>query len=298
MYLDTCIEPWPGGYTDATIPHARRTNYALREEALALRAQTPRAPTAVLTHGANPGLVSHFVKQALLNIANDTGVDAGSAEVARGLGPARAQARHQGDPHRRARHAARGEAEGVQRIRQHLVGGRLRERGPAARRARLGHAREELPARRQALRLRRRLGYLPHAARRGHARAHLDAEGRPLPRLPDHARRGDLDRRLSVRAPELGGGVPPDGALLLPPERFGGGVGARVRRPQLAPAGSPAHPHGRDHLGHGRARRAARRAQEECLLVRLAAHHRRGAQARAVQQRHQPAGHGRRACRA
>ena len=35
MYLDTCIEPWPGGYTDVTIPHARRTNYALREEALA-----------------------------------------------------------------------------------------------------------------------------------------------------------------------------------------------------------------------------------------------------------------------
>src|SRR5688572_6633414 len=78
MYLDTCIEPWPGGYTDATIPHAKRTNYALREEALALRAQGQRAPTAVLTHGANPGLVSHFVKQALLHIAADTGVNAGS----------------------------------------------------------------------------------------------------------------------------------------------------------------------------------------------------------------------------
>ena len=38
MYLDTCIEPWPGGYTDPTVPLARRTNYALREEALALRA--------------------------------------------------------------------------------------------------------------------------------------------------------------------------------------------------------------------------------------------------------------------
>jgi homospermidine synthase len=76
MYLDTCIEPWPGGYTDATIPHARRTNYALREEALALRASNARAPTAVITHGANPGLVSHFVKQALLNIATDTGVTA------------------------------------------------------------------------------------------------------------------------------------------------------------------------------------------------------------------------------
>ena len=39
MYLDTCIEPWPGGYTDPTIPRARRTNYALREEALALRTE-------------------------------------------------------------------------------------------------------------------------------------------------------------------------------------------------------------------------------------------------------------------
>ncbi|TLY59724.1 MAG: homospermidine synthase [Gammaproteobacteria bacterium] len=77
MYLDTCLEPWPGGYIDPTVPAARRTNYALREEALALRAGNARAPTAVLTHGANPGLVSHFVKQALLNIAAETRVDAG-----------------------------------------------------------------------------------------------------------------------------------------------------------------------------------------------------------------------------
>src|ERR1700674_5728764 len=77
MYLDTCIEPWPGGYTDPTVPASRRTNYVLREEALALRAGNGRAPTAVLTHGANPGLVSHFVKQALLNIAADTKVEAG-----------------------------------------------------------------------------------------------------------------------------------------------------------------------------------------------------------------------------
>jgi homospermidine synthase len=76
MYLDTCLEPWPGGYTDPTIPAARRTNYALRDEALALRSGSARAPTAVLTHGANPGLVSHLVKQALLNIAADVGVGA------------------------------------------------------------------------------------------------------------------------------------------------------------------------------------------------------------------------------
>ncbi|MEZ5487028.1 MAG: saccharopine dehydrogenase C-terminal domain-containing protein [Steroidobacteraceae bacterium] len=77
MYLDTCIEPWLGGYTDPGTPAAKRTNYALREEALALRAGGGRNPTALITHGANPGLVSHFLKQALLNVAKDTGVDAG-----------------------------------------------------------------------------------------------------------------------------------------------------------------------------------------------------------------------------
>ena len=78
MYLDTCIEPWAGGYTDPTVAAGKRTNYALREEALALRKNAGRQPTAVLTHGANPGLVSHLTKQALLNLAQDTGVDAGN----------------------------------------------------------------------------------------------------------------------------------------------------------------------------------------------------------------------------
>jgi len=72
LYLDTCIEPWAGGYIDTALSPARRTNYALREAALEMR--SCGGPTAVLTHGANPGLVSHFVKQALLNIARDTGV--------------------------------------------------------------------------------------------------------------------------------------------------------------------------------------------------------------------------------
>lgn len=76
LYLDTCIEPWPGGYSDPSLPPAERTNYALREEALALREKLGfDAPTAVITHGANPGLVSHFVKVALLNIAEAMGID-------------------------------------------------------------------------------------------------------------------------------------------------------------------------------------------------------------------------------
>src|SRR5437763_7649300 len=74
LYLDTCIKPWPGGYTDPNLPPAARSNYALRESPVALRPKqqsggSRAGPTAVLTHGANPGLVSHFVKQALLDVA-------------------------------------------------------------------------------------------------------------------------------------------------------------------------------------------------------------------------------------
>jgi homospermidine synthase len=74
LYLDTCIEPWAGGYTDPSLTPSRRSNSGLRESALALAKPGHKGPTAVLTHGANPGLVSHFVKRALLNLARDTGV--------------------------------------------------------------------------------------------------------------------------------------------------------------------------------------------------------------------------------
>ena len=74
LYLDTCIEPWAGGYHDASLPLDQRTNYALREQALALRAPGRRGPTAVLTHGANPGLVSHLLKRALLDLAQAEGL--------------------------------------------------------------------------------------------------------------------------------------------------------------------------------------------------------------------------------
>jgi len=75
LYLDTCIEPWSGGYTDPSLSPAQRTNYALRVAAMKLRGELGKGPTAVVTHGANPGLVSHFVKQGLLNIAADSGIN-------------------------------------------------------------------------------------------------------------------------------------------------------------------------------------------------------------------------------
>ncbi|WP_292936964.1 saccharopine dehydrogenase C-terminal domain-containing protein [Noviherbaspirillum sp.] len=71
LYLDTCIEPWAGGYCDVSLSASQRSNYALREELLALRHEQPAGPTAIMTLGANPGLASIFVKQALLRMAAD-----------------------------------------------------------------------------------------------------------------------------------------------------------------------------------------------------------------------------------
>ncbi|MGI9462193.1 MAG: homospermidine synthase [Alphaproteobacteria bacterium] len=78
MYIDTCIEPWFGFYTDTNFSISQRSNYALREAVLEKRNQWQKKgdkknPTAIIAHGANPGVVSHFVKQALVNIAKDTG---------------------------------------------------------------------------------------------------------------------------------------------------------------------------------------------------------------------------------
>jgi homospermidine synthase len=93
LYIDTCIEPWAGAYTDPAAPAAQRSNYTLREAMLALRRELGAGPTALVAHGANPGLVSHFVKQALLNIAGDIGAAAAApadraawAALARRLG--------------------------------------------------------------------------------------------------------------------------------------------------------------------------------------------------------------------
>ncbi len=72
LYLDTVVEPWLGGYTDPNLTITQRSNYGLRETLLAAKKKLGKGVTAVSTHGANPGIVSHFVKRALLHIARDT----------------------------------------------------------------------------------------------------------------------------------------------------------------------------------------------------------------------------------
>jgi len=73
LYIDTVVEPWVGFYFDTSLGPDERSNYALRESMLAARRRSAGGTTAVSTCGANPGMVSWFVKQALVNIARDLG---------------------------------------------------------------------------------------------------------------------------------------------------------------------------------------------------------------------------------
>jgi len=74
LYIDTVAEPWLGFYFDKSKGPGERSNYALREAILDLRRRSPGGPTSISCCGANPGMVSWFVKQALLNLKHDMGV--------------------------------------------------------------------------------------------------------------------------------------------------------------------------------------------------------------------------------
>jgi homospermidine synthase len=75
LYIDTVVEPWLGFYFDDSVSNEARTNYALRETMKAEQAASPGGTTAVSCCGANPGMVSWYVKQALVNLATDLGMD-------------------------------------------------------------------------------------------------------------------------------------------------------------------------------------------------------------------------------
>ncbi len=71
LYIDTVVEPWLGFYFDSKAGNEERTNYALRETVREEKRKNPGGTTAVSCCGANPGMVSWFVKQALVNLAAD-----------------------------------------------------------------------------------------------------------------------------------------------------------------------------------------------------------------------------------
>ena len=71
LYINTSVELWDP-YAGAERKHP--TERTLYWRHMKLRKQTAAwsepGPTAVIEHGANPGLISHFTKHALLDIAN------------------------------------------------------------------------------------------------------------------------------------------------------------------------------------------------------------------------------------
>jgi homospermidine synthase len=75
LYIDTVVEPWLGFYFDKSAGAAARTNYALRETVRREKAANPGGTTAVSCCGANPGMVSWFVKQALVDLAGELKLD-------------------------------------------------------------------------------------------------------------------------------------------------------------------------------------------------------------------------------
>ncbi|NOV26005.1 homospermidine synthase [Cupriavidus necator] len=71
FYVDAGIEPWDYE-ADAQASHL--SNYALRHEMLAFARGRETLPTALVAHGANPGLVSVLVKAALMALAGKAGM--------------------------------------------------------------------------------------------------------------------------------------------------------------------------------------------------------------------------------
>ena len=142
LYIDTVVEPWLGFYFDKNIGPEKRSNYALRETLLAAKHKSPGGTDRGLhlRRQSRHGVLVRQAGAARHRARHQHAVQ--RAEEPRGLGPARAQARRQGHPYRRARHPALEEAEADERVRQHLVGGGLRFRRHAAGRTRLGHPRE------------------------------------------------------------------------------------------------------------------------------------------------------------
>lgn len=69
LYLDTCVEPWAGTYNAGGLA---ASNYMLRHAVLATAQQAKT--TAVIAHGANPGLISHLLKEALESLAQQRGI--------------------------------------------------------------------------------------------------------------------------------------------------------------------------------------------------------------------------------
>ena len=75
LYVNTSVELWDPNEGIYTKSPFEKSLYWRQMQLRELSRNWKNAPTAVIDHGANPGLISHFVKQALLDIAARISLD-------------------------------------------------------------------------------------------------------------------------------------------------------------------------------------------------------------------------------
>ena len=188
-----------GAASTSTPSSARRrapTTRCANDHARPSAQRKPGSTTAVSCCGANPGMVSWFVKQALVNVASDTGLKFKEPKTREDWARLAKQAGVKGI------HIAERDTQRARKpkpmdvfVNTWSVEGFISE-GHAAGRARLGHAREVDAGQRPQAQDRLPGRDLHAAAGRQYARALLDADRAGAIRLSGHPQRVDLDRRL------------------------------------------------------------------------------------------------------
>ena len=250
FYIDTVVEPWPGLYTNRNRSISERSNYALREGLLDLRRRRPGGVTAVSCCGANPGMVSWMVKQALLDIAGELKLDFAEPQTredwarlmqrtgVKGIHIAERDTQRARDPKPRGKFVNTWSVEGFL-----SEGMQPSELG-------WGTHEKALPPRRG--------GTTSAATRRSTSSARAPARGCVLDahragpaRLPGDPQRVDLDRRLLHAAGERQGGLPADLPLCLSPLRRRRAVPARAGGRAVEAAADLAHPLDEDDIVDG-----------------------------------------------
>ena len=292
LYIDTVDEPWIGFYFDKKLGTDKRTNYALREATLAAkRKRKPGSMTAVSCCGANPGMVSWFVKQALVNIANDTKTKIAEpetredwAKLAKKLGVKGIHIAERDT--QRAKHPKPIEAF----VNTWSVEGFVSE---GLQPAELGWGTHEkwMPSNGR----KHKTGclaaiYIMQPGADTRVRSWTPTAQAQYGFLVTH-NEFDLDRGLSHARSQIPAVLPADLPLRLSSMQRRRAVAARDVRPGRQEAAEDSHSRReRDRGRHRRARRPALRPQEECVLVRLAALDRGDATDRAVPERDRPSG--------
>jgi len=202
LYIDTVVEPWPGLYYNDQIDNADRTNQFLRSQAVAERRRSPGGTTAVSCCGANPGMVSWFVKQALVDLDAEMGLGL----TAPAPGDRAEWAKYMRTVGVKGIHIAERDTQRVVtpkpdgHVLEHVVGRRVHLRRPPTCGARMGHTREVDARERSTLRRSRSTGDLLGVSWSRNPGADVVSDSRRAVRLPGDAQRITLDLGLLFRA--------------------------------------------------------------------------------------------------